>query len=209
MKLNDFVQAVQNKPDGQYAILVFDIGICSAVQPTPIAFANNFNNIEAVGVRGPWMATSKNEMAQNTAVHTERMLLNQLPRYLKQYMDRERRRPYSLGLYSHYSPCRHCAAGLIRRESLGKLPELNQWGFKKAGGWNTELTLDNAFGLTFFNFKEHYVDAAKYQEQNPKSWYKSKEDSIKEARRVQDAGWIWEVATLQHKEHPAARETNH
>lgn len=200
MKLSEYVDAVTGKPNGQYAILIFDIGVCGAAEPPVTPFANNYKSENAASIRGPWMATSKNEMAQNTAVHTETMLLNQLPNYLEPYIEQEGRRPYSLGLYSYYSPCRHCVRLLTGQNSIGYYPELDEWGFKSGSGFNSPLSLRSAFGLTFFNFKKHYVNEAKHQKGNLKSWYSSRNDSLAAARDVQAAGWEWALSPA----HPPA-----
>jgi hypothetical protein len=192
MHLNEYVAAITGKPDGQWAVLAFDVGVAGAAQPPVVAFSQNFTGM-AASIRGPWMAESKSPMAQNDSVHTETMLINRLRGYLNAYIEAEGRRPYSVGLYSQYSPCLHCV-GLLKRSVAGALPgtgEVSTTGiFGHADGFTTSTpTLSSSAGLCFFDCRYWYVDARKHSDSQKKSWYASTDAAQAALDEVYASGW--------------------
>ncbi|HUB13352.1 MAG TPA: hypothetical protein VMB34_15490 [Acetobacteraceae bacterium] len=193
MHLYQYVSMITGKPDGQWAVLAFDVGVAGAPQPPVGAFVENFEGA-AASVRGPWMAASKSAMAQNTSVHTETMLINRLREYLNGYIATEGRRPYSIGLYSKYSPCLHCVALLTRVGSGAKLPgsaevaTVGPFGF--ADGFATDSpSLSSSVGLCFFDCDRWYVDASKHSDTVKKSWYATVDAARNGLQNVYAGGW--------------------
>jgi hypothetical protein len=110
-------------------------------------------------------AASKEHYGHRETIHAERSLIARLPIYVAQYQNKHRRMPFSVSLYSHLSPCRHCIKTL---QPFPRKIGIPHW---------------------FFAYSLPYVSSTGQQSRSETDYYPDAKAAIDAAETLRPAGW--------------------